>query len=115
MKLLFDQNISFRLIKLVKDDFPLAEQVRNLGLENKSDKEIWQFARDEEWTIVSFDSDFYDFSVVWGHPPKVVWLRSGNKTTPEIKKIMLKHKLTIEEFVRDKDLSCLEIINKNVL
>lgn len=115
MKLLLDQNISYRLVKLISDKFPVVEQVRNLGLENKSDKEIWEFAKESDWTIVTFDSDFYDFSVVWGHPPKVIWLRSGNRTTAEIKNILIKHREIIAEFIAEENLSCLELINKSVV
>jgi predicted nuclease of predicted toxin-antitoxin system len=42
MKLLFDQNISHRLIYLIKDIYPEAKQVREIGLENSSDKQIWE-------------------------------------------------------------------------
>ena len=55
MRLLFDQNISFRVIKGIQDVFPLAKQVRELGLENYSDRLIWEFAKKEDYTIVTFD------------------------------------------------------------
>ena len=58
MKLLFDQNISFRIIKLIQLAFPQSEQIRKLNLENKSDKEIWTFAGRNGFTIVTFDADF---------------------------------------------------------
>lgn len=44
MKLIFDQNISFKIVKLVEDIFPKSKQLRDLGIENYSDKQIWQFA-----------------------------------------------------------------------
>lgn len=81
MKLLFDQNISFRIIKLIQLAFPQSEQIRKLNLENKSDKEIWTFAGRNGFTIVTFDADFYEFSNLYGHPPKIIWLRTGNNTT----------------------------------
>ncbi len=62
MKLLFDQNISFRILKLLGKFFPDSNQVRGLGLENKTDIEIWGFARKEGFTIVTFDSDFCDIA-----------------------------------------------------
>ena len=74
MKLLFDQNISFRVIRGIKSVFPLAKQVRELGLENSTDLEIWNFAQKEGYTIVTFDSDFYDLSLIKGFPPKILWL-----------------------------------------
>ena len=60
MKLLFDQNISFRILKRVIDFIPSANQVRTLGLENAKDIEIWNYARENGYTIVTFDTDFYD-------------------------------------------------------
>ena len=111
MKLLFDQNISFRLIKRVTDIFPESKQVKELGLVNSSDQEIWNFSKRESYTIVTFDADFYDFSLIWGHPPKIIWIRTGNTTTTEIEVILRKHVNTIEDFMADNQLACLEIIN----
>ncbi len=69
MKLLFDQNISFRLLKQIANAYPEAIQVKEVGLENSSDFEIWEFARKNNFNIVTFDSDFYDLSVIKGIPP----------------------------------------------
>ena len=60
MKLLFDQNISFRIIKKVEDFLPSSSQVRLLGLENSNDIDIWEFAKAHDFNIVTFDTDFYD-------------------------------------------------------
>ncbi len=73
MKLLFDQNISFRLIKRIIDFFPDSKQVRELGLENSSDIEIFEFAKRNEFAIVTFDSDFCDLNIIKGYPPKIIW------------------------------------------
>lgn len=110
MNVLFDQNISFRLIPLIQDILPKAKQVRQLELENKSDKQIWEYAKKHDFIIVTFDTDFYDFSLVWGHPPKIVWIRTYNQTTQNIEKILRKHFRTISEFQNDSSLACLEII-----
>ncbi|MBC8490658.1 MAG: DUF5615 family PIN-like protein [Bacteroidetes bacterium] len=40
MKLLFDQNISFRVINKIKKIFPEARHVRQLALENFTDKDF---------------------------------------------------------------------------
>ncbi|MFN4233950.1 MAG: DUF5615 family PIN-like protein [Bacteroidia bacterium] len=60
MRLLFDQNISFRIVEKIRDYFPLAAQVRTLGIENNTDIQIWKFAKDHNYTIVTFDADFFD-------------------------------------------------------
>ena len=64
MKLLFDQNISFRIVKLITDVFPFASQVRLLGLENADDIEIWEYAKLNNYAVVTFDTDFYDLSLI---------------------------------------------------
>ncbi len=111
MKLLFDQNISHRLISLIQDILPEAKQVRQIGLENSSDKQIWEYAKDHDYTILTFDGDFYDVSLVWGHPPKIIWIRTYNQTTKNVEKILRKYMNTLIDFQDDKDLACLEIIN----
>jgi predicted nuclease of predicted toxin-antitoxin system len=113
VKLLFDQNISHRLISLIQDILPVARQLRHLGLENYSDKQIWEFAKEHDYTIVTFDGDFYDFSLVWGHPPKIIWIRTYNQTTKNVEEILRKYLNTLIDFQGDKYLACLEIINES--
>jgi predicted nuclease of predicted toxin-antitoxin system len=48
MKLLFDQNISYRIIQKIEDIFPESRQVRNIKLENSTDSQIWEYARVNE-------------------------------------------------------------------
>ncbi len=112
MKLLFDQNISFRVANRLKTNFPDCSQVRELQLENLSDREIWNFAKEKQYTIVTFDADFYDFVTLYGHPPKIIWLRIGNTSTENLIKVLQNHSDIIKTFVQDKNYSaigCLEI------
>jgi predicted nuclease of predicted toxin-antitoxin system len=112
VKLLFDQNISFRVSNRLRSVFPGCGQVRELKLEDKSDREIWDFAKKEQYTIVTFDADFYDLVTLYGHPPKVVWLRLGNTNTNNLITALQNHSEIIKAFVTDKnysDISCLEI------
>ncbi len=113
MKLLFDQNISFRIIKKVEDFLPLANQVRLLGLENSKDLGIWEFAKANDFTIVTFDTDFYDMSLIKGTPPKIIWLRIGNTSTTSLVECLRANYELILEFINNadyKDLACLEIV-----
>ncbi len=112
MKLLFDQNISFRIVKRISIKFPESKQVRELGLENVSDKRIWSYAKNENYTIVTFDSDFYNLSALYGHPPKVIWLKTGNISTNNIANTLEKNFVLIEAFLTDnnyKEIACIEI------
>jgi predicted nuclease of predicted toxin-antitoxin system len=78
MKLLFDENLSPKLPRILSVDFPESMHVRHCGLKGFPDEDIWEYARNNGFTIVSKDSDFYQRSMIYGHPPKVVWLRIGN-------------------------------------
>ena len=110
MNLLFDQNISFKITKKVEEFLPNSKQVKSLGLENKSDKEIWQYAKKHNFVIVTFDSDFYDYSLIWGSPPKIIWIRSNDQRTKAIVSLLKDHSETINDFIEDSELACLEII-----
>lgn len=112
MNLLFDQNISYKIVKRIADVFPASKQVRNVGLENKTDLEIWEYAKSNNYCIVTFDSDFYDLSLVRSIPPKIIWLRTGNTTTDGIEKNLRDNKVMIVEFLNNPDyseISCLEL------
>ena len=112
MRLLFDQNISFRVISGIKDIYPDSKQVRELNLENATDLEIWLFAKQEGYTIVTFDSDFYDLNLIRGIPPRIIWLRLGNTTTADIITIFRNNFGLIQEFLKNpeyKNIGCLEI------
>jgi predicted nuclease of predicted toxin-antitoxin system len=109
MKLLFDQNISFRIINKIALVYPNSEQVRRLQLENSSDLEIWTFAKNNNYTIITFDSDFFDLTNLYGHPPKIIWLKTGNTSTKEIAQLLINKVDLIKEFVENDEIACLEI------
>lgn len=112
MKLLFDQNISFRIISKINSIFPEAAQVRQLNIENYSDIEIWNFAKTNGYTVITFDADFFDISNIKGHPPKIIWLRFGNTTTNYLAGILNSKQEIIKNFISKeeyKEFACLEI------
>ncbi|TAE87735.1 MAG: hypothetical protein EAZ81_13800 [Verrucomicrobia bacterium] len=84
MKLLFDQNLSHRLISLLDDLFPNSQHVRGLGLAEADDLTIWNYAKDHDLVIVTQDSDYSDWNKLRGAPPQIIWLRCGNATLDQI-------------------------------
>jgi predicted nuclease of predicted toxin-antitoxin system len=84
VKFLFDENLSHKLVDLLDDLFPDSVHVRNIGLKAASDLEIWNYAKANDFTIVSKDWDMHLRSFLYGYPPKVVWIRLGNCSTDEI-------------------------------
>jgi|SRR6478735_8336036 len=109
MNLLFDQNISYRVIRKINDLFPEARQVRELHLENSADISIWEYARKNNFCIVTFDSDFIDLSALKGFPPKIIWLRIGNTSTDIIAEKLRSEHRNILEFLSNSDTAFLEI------
>ena len=112
MKLLFDQNISFRITRKLQSYFPGCLHVSDCKLSDCEDNEIWDYAKQNDFVIVTFDSDFFDISIINGHPPKIIWIRTGNLTTNEIVQLMIENQKTIDTFINDdgfKEVSCLEL------
>jgi len=109
MKLLFDQNLSFKLCNRLADLFPDSNQVRRAELEKADDRAIWEFAKTNGFTIVSQDSDFADMAALYGSPPKVIWLRCGNQTSEFIEKLFRDHANAIIAFAADASAACWEL------
>ena len=99
MKLLLDQNLSWRLVKALQGSFPESAHVRDLGLDRAADADVWEYARREGLVIISKDSDFEQRSILHGHPPKCIWLRVGNCSTREIEDLLYRHVAAIRRFV----------------
>ncbi len=95
MRCLFDQNISYRILKHLPSSFSESTTVSKERLLNKLDVEIWEFSKKNNYVIVTFDSDFNDLSSLFGFPPKVIWIRSGNLDTETISELLVKNESEI--------------------
>ncbi len=84
MKLLFDQNVSPKLVQRLADLFPGYAHVQDLGLDSTDDGVVWEWAGREGFTVVSKDENYNHLSVLRGSPPKVLWLLLGNSTTQQV-------------------------------
>jgi predicted nuclease of predicted toxin-antitoxin system len=98
MKFLFDQNLSPRLPHLLSDLYPDSVHVRDIGLRDATDTVIWNHARQHGFVIVSKDSDFQQRSLLFGHPPKFIWLRVGNCSTRAVEGLLRTHSVAIRSF-----------------
>ncbi len=102
MKLLFDQNLSPRLIQPLADLFPSSNHVFPLGLDESEDSDVWGYAKTNGFILVTKDADFGEMSVLRGFPPKVIWIRRGNCKTTEIEKVLRNNFQAIEQIDGDK-------------
>lgn len=98
MKLLLDENLSDRIINRIIDLYPNSEHVKTLSLTNTDDSVIWEYAKVNDFVIVSKDADFHQRSLVYGHPPKFIYLRIGNSPTSNIIQILRENFDTIVKF-----------------
>jgi predicted nuclease of predicted toxin-antitoxin system len=76
VKLLLDENLSDRIVNRIIDLYPDSEHVKTLGLISTDDAAIWEYAKANDFAIVSKDSDFHQRSLLYGHPPKFRLYRS---------------------------------------
>ncbi|MBB6142498.1 putative nuclease of putative toxin-antitoxin system [Silvibacterium bohemicum] len=113
MKLLLDANLSPRLVEVLRDLYPGSLHVLHCSLLDASDDAIWRYAREQSFTIVSKDSDFAERSFLYGHPPKVIWLRLGNCTTQAVEKSLRAAFQVIHDFVETDLETCLILGSSN--
>lgn len=110
MKILLDANISFRLKSKLASHFENIEHVDWLDIKQPaSDVDIWHWAKSKDFLIITNDDDFYHFSNVYGFPPKVVLLKTGNQSTNNIAQVLIKHINDIHQLCDDVETGLLEI------
>jgi predicted nuclease of predicted toxin-antitoxin system len=102
MKILVDQNLPPVLADFLQRDFPGSAHVRSVGMRDALDSDLWRYARDEGFTIMSKDADFRQRSFLFGHPPKVIWIRTGNCPTARLWAIVEGSRILIQRFIRDE-------------
>lgn len=107
MKLLFDENLSDRLVRILSDVFPDSVHVRNVGLKTSDDPDVWQYAKINDLIIVSKDSDMHQRSFTLGHPPKVIWVKLGNCATKDVERLLRNNIISVKRFYEDKTASFL--------
>ena len=109
MKLLFDQNLSFRLVAQLSDIFPESTHVRDVGLASASDDELWAYATRHGFVIVSKDADFHQRSFLEGFPPKIIWIQRGNCGTDDIIELLRARRSEIRDFQQDQEAALLAL------
>jgi predicted nuclease of predicted toxin-antitoxin system len=107
MKLLFDQNLSRRLVGLLAAEYPGSQHVVGAGLAQTDDLSVWRYAAGQDLIIVSKDSDFRHLSLLHGPPPKVIWLRVGNGPTTSVAALLRSRLADVQAFAAKPALALL--------
>ena len=98
MRLLFDANLSPKLVDRLSELFPDSTHVFDTGLARfTSDETVWEYARSNGFIIVTADSDFLDLAEERGAPPKVVRLENCNYKTSQVEKLIRQNAVRIAE------------------
>lgn len=109
MKLLFDQNLSHLLVGQLAAEFPGSAHVRDLGMARAPDPDVWALAVASGFVIVSKDTDFQQRALLYGHPPKVLWIRLGNCSTTAVANLLRSRLAHITAFEADATASFLAL------
>jgi predicted nuclease of predicted toxin-antitoxin system len=102
VRLLFDENVSPRLCEALQDLYPDSLHVRHVGLAAANDGEVWAYASANGFAVVTKDADFRQRSFLFGHPPKIIWLRLGNCSTQAIGTLLRRRFESIALFLSDE-------------
>ena len=102
-------NLSRKLVTRLADIFPNASHVHLHELAEKTDTQIWDFAKLNHFCMVTQDADFTERSRLYSSPPKVVWLRCGNAPTNQVKTLIRSGQEVIQELLSNSSIYCLEL------
>ncbi|MFZ1321185.1 MAG: DUF5615 family PIN-like protein [Ignavibacteria bacterium] len=109
MNLLFDNNLSYKLPKLLADFFPDSIHVTYIGMQYSEDIDIWNYAKENKFTIVTKDKDFYFLNSALGSPPQLIWLALGNCKIEVTINVLIKNQKDKFHFIdSDKDILILK-------
>jgi predicted nuclease of predicted toxin-antitoxin system len=103
VKLLFDENLSRRLVARLTDLFPESSHIVLEGLAHNPDIVVWEYAKARGFAIVAAAADFYELSTTFGPPPKVIWLRRCDYPTGIAEGLIRNQAVRIAEFLLNED------------
>ncbi|MDJ0659272.1 MAG: DUF5615 family PIN-like protein [Crocosphaera sp.] len=109
MKLLFDHNLSPSLVKRLADLYPNSNHLYLMGLDRENDNIIWEIAKQQDYIIVTKDSDFNELLILKGFPPKVIWIRIGNCSTRMIESLLINNYAIISNFSQDNSIGIITL------
>jgi predicted nuclease of predicted toxin-antitoxin system len=103
VKLLFDENLSRKLVQRLDDLFAGSSHAAIEGLLSSPDTVVWEHAKTHGFAIVTADADFYEMAAAFGPPPKVIWLRGCDYPTAIAERLIRTHAIRVGEFLRNED------------
>jgi len=110
-KLLIDANISYRIKKKLTTIYDEVLHVTDIDLPQPAkDFQIWNWAKANNFLIVTQDADFYILLTLKGFPPKLILLKTGNQSTNLIADILVTAYKKIDSFEKNTSEGLIEFI-----
>ena len=106
---MLDENLSRRIVPFIQDSYPGSTQVALIGLERADDKTVRQYAIDHDFVIATKDADFYEMNILYGQPPKIIWLKIGNLSKADTIRILQDNRIAVEQTLSIENKACIEI------
>lgn len=103
MRLLLDENLPRSAVPAITHMFVGSSHVADCDLTKSDDSEVWRYALEHGYAVVSKDRDFADRAIVHGPEPKVIWLRLGNCAARAVSDLILSYSDVILDFQRSRD------------
>ena len=106
MTIWIDAHLSPAIASWLTTEFGIeAAALRELGLRDAEDLQIFHSARDANAIVLTKDRDFVSLLERFGPPPKILWLTCGNTSNDSLKRILTETlKLAIELLLSGEDL-----------
>ncbi|MBD1823725.1 DUF5615 family PIN-like protein [Cyanobacteria bacterium FACHB-DQ100] len=89
MTIWIDAHLSPAIALWITNTFGItAFALRDAGLRDAEDPEIFEAAREQSVILMTKDSDFADLVDRLGSPPRVIWLTCGNTSNTRLQEIL---------------------------
>jgi predicted nuclease of predicted toxin-antitoxin system len=100
---------STKIGRALAELFPGSIHVANAALTGSPDVDVWEYAKANEFTILTADADFFVLATTLGPPPKVIWLRRWTHPTRDAENVLRREAIRIVQFERDAEVGLLVI------
>jgi predicted nuclease of predicted toxin-antitoxin system len=102
MRLLLDENISWRLVSYLRSHCAVVLHVRDTQLNNSPDTSIWRYAKQHGYDVITKDEDFLRLVLAEGFPPRVVAVQNAQVPVAKLAEFMLARLPQIESFLGEQ-------------
>jgi len=99
MRLLLDENISWRLPAYLRPHCTAVLHVQDIQLDSSPDTNIWRYARQHSYDVLTKDGDFLRLVLAEGFSPRVVAVQNAQVLVAKLAKFLLMRLPQPEAFV----------------